>query len=459
MRRGRSRLICAALILAAASAGAPSAAQQDALQMAVNTAGDRLSIDWPILNIGTAEYPDGPTGVTVFHFTKKVYSAIDVRGGGPGTVNAPYMALGYDYPELDTVVFAGGSWYGLETVTAVASALKDDGLRDGNAFGDDLNIAMSVGSIIFDFGARRLNEIYPDKRLAQAAFRAAGAGGFPQGAHGAGRFAVSGWFFGCNAHSGQGGAFREVGELKIAAFTVVNAVGVVTSRDGTVAACYREAGGPDALRTVDLFAELLHQRSDGMSQGPENTKNTTLSLVVTNQALSPAMLRRLAAQVHTSMARAIQPFATLNDGDVLYAVSTAEIAERVMSVTDLGAIASEVMWDAILASVPDQLVYPVPAPESVLDDDQLRQLAGDYVFSRFVTLRIAARGDSLYGRATGERDVYRIGRDTETELLPVSATDFMVPGRYPMTLRFDEPGRVLINPGHWQQAGRRADTR
>ena len=52
----------------------------------------------------------------------------------------------------------------------------------------------------------------------------------------AGRMAMQGSFFGCDAHSGQGGAFRQIGSVKIAAFVVVNASGAVTDRDGRVVA-------------------------------------------------------------------------------------------------------------------------------------------------------------------------------------------------------------------------------
>jgi L-aminopeptidase/D-esterase-like protein len=45
--------------------------------------------------------------------------------------------------------------------------------------------------------------------------------------------------------------------------------------------------------------------------------------------MGPADLQRLAVQVHTSMARAIQPFSTYNDGDTLFAVSTQEVGEGV----------------------------------------------------------------------------------------------------------------------------------
>ncbi|WP_116367578.1 P1 family peptidase [Parahaliea mediterranea] len=449
----RTGVALAALALGAAGqAGAQPAAQQT-LQPVVNQAGARvLEYDWPAFKVGTGQYEEGPTGVTVFHFAEKSQVAVDVRGGGPGTVNAAYMELGYDLPELDTVVFAGGSWYGLEATTAVATALKDDGIRDGNAFSQEPNIAMSVGSIIFDFGARRLNEIYPDKRLAQAAFRAAQSGRFPLGAHGAGRFAQSGGFFGCNAHSGQGGAYRQFGAIKIAAFTVVNAYGVVTDRDGNVVACYPEEDSAGPLKTRDLMAKLMSKRS---GEPAEAAKNTTISLLVTNQKMTPAELKRLAAQVHTSMARGLQPFATIFDGDVLYAVSTAEVEEPIYSPAELGTLASEVMWDAILSSVPEQPAHPQPADKQQLSQKALAALAGDYRFSPQAALAVRQDKGALFARASGERDVYAIKREAEVKLLPVAGRDFTVPGRYPLLLRFGDDGDLIVNPGHWQQKGKR----
>jgi L-aminopeptidase/D-esterase-like protein len=435
-------------------AGSSLAGPQDQLQPVLNQAGERvLEYDWPLLRVGTGSYEEGPTGVTVFHFENKVQVAVDVRGGGPGTVNAPYMQLGYDMPELDTVVFAGGSWYGLEATTAVATALKDDGLRDGNAFALEPSIAMSVGSIIFDFGSRRLNEIYPDKRLAQAAFRAAETGSYPLGPYGAGRFAKTGGLFGCNAFSGQGGAYREFGEVKIAAFVIVNALGVVTDRDGRVAACYPQQGWPKDLRISDILADYSDSRASREPAGDQ--KNTTVSLLVTNQQLEPAVLQRLAAQVHTSMARGLQPFATIFDGDVLYAVSTRELEQQIMAPAELGTIAAEVMWDAILSSVPPQPALPKVARKSPRNSEELAQLAGRYRFSEFVELTVAARDGALFAQATGQRDVYAIGRAEPVKLLPVNATDFTVPGRYPLLLRFATDEELVINPGHWQQTGLR----
>lgn len=431
---------------------------QTALTPVHNSGSKVLQFDWPVLRIGTGEYEEGPTGVTVFHFMRRVFGAVDVRGGGPGTVNTDYLRIGHAVPELDAVVFSGGSWYGLEGTTAVATALKDDGIRDGIW----TNLSLSVGAIIYDFGERRLNEIYPDKRLAQAALRAARPGVFPLGAHGAGRLAKSGGLFGCNAYSGQGGAFRQIGDLKIAAFVVVNAFGVVTKRDGRVAACYGDTDWPKDLRVSDLLAGYPASRKPGWSAAPTSEdakRNTTISLVVTNQKLDRAQLERLATQVHASMGRALQPFATEFDGDVLYAVSTAEldrpVDESETPNIDLDVIASEVMWDAILSSVPEQPVAAKATSRVSPKAEDLRRYTGEYVFSPIVQVRVTAEDNKLFARATGLRKAYAIGRDSSVELLPVSTTHFTVPGRYPLTLSFGTPDRLVINPGHWEQIGTR----
>jgi L-aminopeptidase/D-esterase-like protein len=447
------RVSVAAVLMAVVGwSGAASAANQDNLQPVLNAGDKKLEFDWPMLEIGTGEYAEGPTGVTVFRFAQRVFGAVDVRGGGPGTVNTDYLRLGYALPEVDTVVFSGGSWYGLESTTAVATALKDDGERTGNWD----NLSLAVGAIIYDFGDRRLNEIYPDKKLAQAALRAAQPGVFPLGAQGAGRSARTGQLFGCNAQSGQGGAFRQVGPVKIAAFTVVNALGVVTDRDGKVVACYPAEGWPQPMRATQLMTGMPESRKPGWQPSASQGRNTTVSLVVTNQALEPAMLQRLAVQVHTSMARAVQPFATEFDGDVLYAISTAEVDAKqpgALTTVDLGVIASEAMWDAVLASVPEQQRAMQPNKRFKVAAADLEKYQGEYVFSEFVTVRVTAQGGKLLALATGARDAFGIKRQGPVELLPVTAGDFNVPGRYVTNARFTDDGKLVLNPGHWEQVG------
>ncbi len=454
---GSCLLACATMMLSVAHSAAPDTparADQSSLPITLNDGDKKLEFDWPALHIGTGEYQDGPTGVTVIHFQKRALVAVDVRGGAPGTVNTDYVRLGYETPELDAIVFSGGSAYGLESITAVGSALKDDGLRDSNFS----NVAISVGAIIYDFGDRRLNDLYPDKRLAQATFRSARPGVIALGAHGAGRMAMSGGIFGCHAHSGQGAAFRQFGAVKIAAFVVVNSVGAIVTRDGKLAACDRDPAWPPDVAPKDLLAMM----SAGVANPPPapdaSKRNTTVSLIVTNKHLGPAELQRLAVQVHTSMARAIQPFATQFDGDVLYAVSTAEYEpprdEAVVGNVLLDIAASELMWDAVLASVPDQ----PPAPPFSSDAPrapaaQLKRYVGDYVFSPVARLRISTDGAQLFAEATGTRPVFAIRRGASVPLQALSATEYGLPGRYPFVVNFATAGRAIINPGPWQQAG------
>ncbi|MBV7255293.1 P1 family peptidase [Pacificimonas sp. WHA3] len=441
------------------AAQSDGATPQSALELTINDGfegKDAFHFDWPEIRVGTGQYEAGPTGATVIHFPKRAHVAMDARGGGPGTINSDYIALGYPAAELDAIVLAGGTFYGLETATAVNTALIDDRKRSGRWD----NIGVVMGSIIYDMGGRRLNEIYPDKRLAQAALRAAKPGIFPRGAYGAGRSAIAGGMFGCNTNSGQGAAFRQIGDIKIAAFTVVNALGVITSRDGKVLGCYKNPGWPEELTPQHLLgASPASMDGDwnGTDMAAAEKRNTTISVIVTNRAMNPAELKRLAVQVHTSMARAIQPFATEYDGDVLYAVSTGEIESGPgtgLVTAEIGTIAGEVMWDAILSAVPEQSRHLTPQNEPKLTNDEIRTAIGAYRFGTDHSLRVWHDGGQIYAQSRGPHPVFAIAADTPTQLLSVGKGLFTVPGRYPFAIQFSKD-QAVINPGRWAQIGKR----
>ena len=290
--------------------------------------GPMLEFDFPGLRVGVAEYEEGPTGCTVFHFTGGAMLERDVRGGSPGLFG--------DLDWVDAICLAGGSLYGLEACSGVAAELfAQRGYDTGWT-----SIADVTGAIIFDFGPRD-NAVYPDKELGRAALRAAREGRFPTGRRGAGRSATVGKTFGFEQAEpgGQGGASRALGSTRIAVFTVVNAVGAVVDRDGAVVRGHfdRPTGARRAL------VEGIETRVTG--------GNTTLTVVATNQKLDRWLLRQLARQVHTSMARAIHPFHALTDGDVLFAATTNEIDNEDLDSVTLGVVASELAWDAVLSAV------------------------------------------------------------------------------------------------------------
>lgn len=290
-----------------------------------------LTFDFPALQIGVAEYPQGPTGCTVFYFPDGVKTAVDIRGGYPG------VSFPYEYNHA--ICFAGGSLLGLEAAAGVGAEMFA-----ARSYSFDEGFPLVSGAIVFDF-ANRDNRIYPDLALGRAALRSAKSGGFPIGAHGAGRHVTVGGTFDdtWREPSGQGGAYREVGPVKIAVFTVVNACGAVYNRDGQIIRGNRSPE-TDARQSSlqDLERRLIEKATIAPRQG-----NTTLTLVVTNLKLTDAELTQVARQVHSSMARAIQPFATMDDGDVLFAVTTDEV--EYIGPTALGMLASEVAWDAVLS--------------------------------------------------------------------------------------------------------------
>ncbi len=313
-------------------------ASNDTLELVPRTTfdGPALELDVRGLEIGCAEYDAGPTGCTVFHFPSGASLETDVRGGSPGT-------FGGGYERVDAICLAGGSLYGLEAVSGVAAELL--ARRDYRT--GWLDIPLVAGAIIFDYGPRD-NGVYPDKALGRAALRAARPGTFPLGARGAGRSATVGKTFAFEEGepAGQGGAFRRIGGAWVAVFVVVNAVGAVVDRDGTVVRGHLEVA--TGTRRA-LLPEVEERLAAGLPVHPP-PGNTTLTVVVTNQRLDARLLRTLGRQVHASMARAIQPFHALVDGDVLYAVSTNEVEASLESI-GLGVVTSELAWDAVLAAV------------------------------------------------------------------------------------------------------------
>ena len=289
-----------------------------------------LSFDFPGLTIGTADYAEGPTGCTVFSFGRTALVEIDIRGGASGTIG--------DYPGCDAICLAGGSAMGLEAASGVAAELFERRGESGRGGG---NVPLVLGAVIYDFGVRG-NWIYPDKALGAAALRAAVPGSCPLGRVGAGSSAIVGKAWSPRykgEYAGQGAAVGTLGTTRIAVFTVVNALGAIVDRSGKVVRGNRGEDGRRVSVTEGLAAKT----------GEPPTGNTTLTVVVTNQVFERTALRQIGRQVHAAMARALQPFHGRADGDVLYAVSTAQMHNPRVSDFAVAAAAGELAWDAVLS--------------------------------------------------------------------------------------------------------------
>ena len=306
-----------------------------------------LEFKFPGLRIGVAEYASGPTGVTLFHFPERVFGGVDTRGGAPGASLTEALQTGFGR-YVSAIVFSGGSVYGLEAASGVAAGL----LEAGEASPKWGEVAIVPAAVLFDFKGRH-NGVRPDRELGLAALKAAREGWFPLGARGAGAFVHCGSYFGERfmERAGQGAAFLELGSTRLAVFTVVNARGVIVDREGRVVLGNRDPGTGERA-SVAMTLATCGQRMDRKPWSSCVTNSTTLTLVATNRVLDRVQLQRLAIETHSSMARAIQPFHTSRDGDMLFAITTADCEEDQPCLEDLSVYASELAWDAVLSSIP-----------------------------------------------------------------------------------------------------------
>lgn len=221
--------------------------------------------------------------------------------------------------------------------------------------------------------------------------------------------------------------------------------------------CHRNDAEAPCPPITELIGGTLGNRTEAAGSEGGPTSSTTLTLVVTNERLSFAQLQRLAVQVHSSMARAIQPFATEADGDVLNAVTTNEVDNPDLGAVDLGVLASEVAWDAVLSSVPT-LPNPPSTAARPRDSSRLRDYAGEYEFPGGGLLVIRTDGTTASATFSGNGRIYFDG-DRSYELIPAESDLFIVDGPARDAIRFDvEGGRVLgliLNPGPWALSAQR----
>ena len=151
------------------------------------------------------------------------------------------------------------------------------------------------------------------------------------------------------------------------------------------------------------------------------------------------------------MNRAIQPFATQEDGDVLYAVTTDEIDNPSLSPLDLGVIASELAWDAILSSVPSVPDAPALAKTKPAADE-LQKYVGTYEFYGGSKLTISVEQANLTATFKGTGRIY-FDNDRKYQLSPAQNGLFVIDSVARDVLRFDNSDGVItgltMNPGPW----------
>jgi L-aminopeptidase/D-esterase-like protein len=148
--------------------------------------------------------------------------------------------------------------------------------------------------------------------------------------------------------SGQGAFFVEVKGTKIFACVILNSLGAIINKEGEKIKGHLDHTTNKRLSMMDQVEKLELHLQDKNPLNKQQSQNTTLTVVVTNQAINDRELKQVARQVHSSMSKMIDPFHTISDGDVLFFVTTDEITNDSLPSSALGSFATDVVWDAVL---------------------------------------------------------------------------------------------------------------
>lgn len=303
--------------------------------------------------IGQAEDSKAATGCTVFIAPRGMRAGLDVRGGGPASRESQLLNPLMAAQSIHAIVLAGGSAYGLGAANGVMTYLEQNGI--GYDTGHAL-VPLVAQSDIYDLSVGDAS-VRPDAAMGYEAARLAmEEANYRDGGYGAGCGATVGKCAGMDycMKSGIGSYAVQIGEVKVGAIVVVNALGDVydwkTGRQ--VAGLLNE--GKDALRST---AEYMRQSYAVVEN--KFTGNTTIGVVFTNARFEKAQLCKLAGMAHDGYARSINPVHTSADGDSIYAVSLGDIAAD----QDLvGVLSAEVVSEAILRAVKNaEGAYGFPA--------------------------------------------------------------------------------------------------
>ncbi len=289
------------------------------------------------VQVGNAQDDKAKTGVTVLCFPAGAKTGVDISGGGPASRETPVLDPTKEDLGIHAVVLAGGSAYGLAAADGVMRCLEENGIGFDTGFA---RVPLVVQSDIYDLSYGSAS-VRPDSAMGYTACQRALRKNEPvSGSVGAGTGATVGKLCGMrqSQKSGIGYYAVQLGDLKIGAVVVVNALGDVYAHGKKI------AGLTNAQRTgfLDSAQELyrLAAPKDLLSR-----TNTTIGAVITNGSFDKAQLTRIAQQTRNAYARAIRPVGTLADGDTIYASACGKLVPA--DINMVGTLAAEVMEKAI----------------------------------------------------------------------------------------------------------------
>jgi L-aminopeptidase/D-esterase-like protein len=289
------------------------------------------------------------SGVTVVLTPPGTVGAVDVRGGAPGTRETDLLDPANSVRYVDAVLLAGGSAFGLAAADGVMRWLEEH--ERGVAMTGGV-VPIVPGAVIFDLEVGA----WANRPTADFGYRACQTAGteVAVGTVGAGVGACAGVLKG-----GVGTASTTLPSgVTVGALVVVNSAGnVIDQATGLPWLNYLIAELGLSIPPDDQLAELAALES------PLSSLNTTIAVVATDAALSPAACRQIASTAHDGLARSIRPAHTPVDGDTVFALATGAIevaapadlpaafSPETHLATEVGSAAADCLAHAVVGAV------------------------------------------------------------------------------------------------------------
>ena len=289
------------------------------------------------------------SGTTVVLTPPGTVGAVDGRGGAPGTRETDLLDPINSVRHVDAVVLTGGSAFGLAAADGVMRWLEEQGrgvALDGGV------VPIVPAAVVYDLPVGG----WQCRPTAEFGYTAAQGAGIEVavGTVGAGTGARVGVLKG---GVGTASTLLDSG-VTVGALVVVNAAGdAVDPATGLPWLAYQiEEFGlvPPPADQIAAYADRHIEFSP---------LNTTIAVVATDAALSPAGCRRIAVAAHDGLARTVRPSHTPLDGDTVFALATgavevapdpttpASMSPEVPLITQVGAAAADCLARAVMVGV------------------------------------------------------------------------------------------------------------
>jgi len=286
----------------------------------------------------------GLTGVTVILCPEGAVGAAELRGTATSTRQFDSLLVPHHVAtRVHALVFAGGSAFGLAAADPVIAHLarRSHGLRTPLGA-----VPLVPTAILFDLGLGDPSA-RPGPELVQAAIGAARAGRVACGSVGAGTGATVGKALGRENAMKGGFGFAELrppGGPAVAAAVAVNAYGDVRDPEsGRLLAGARAAPGSRRLADAERVFAAPAPDATHPWQG-----NTTLAAVLTDAALDKLACRKVGEMAIGGLYRALQPAASIYDGDLIVTLASGRVPAHPHAV---GVLAQRAVGAAIVAAV------------------------------------------------------------------------------------------------------------